>query len=209
MKEAQMEVNKVLAEAWAEVEKASLPEQLREVAFKEAIAMLTSEKTPKQSGDSRHPRSPRPKVDDVEKGSNDGKQGPADLLSKFSHEADIPVDVLEEILYFDDGLPRLSGPARKLGVRKSDQMRRVAIVLTGAYLYALDQTDVPAKVIRAECDRLKILDGGNFATVMGDTPVVVGTGSARSRNFKLKSGTAGLTALKTAINEIRGVKDDV
>lgn len=202
-----MEVHEALAQAWAEVEKASLPEHLHEVAFKEAIALLAAEKIPEGSGDSGRRRNLPPRGERIVKVSNDGEGEPTDLMKKFGHETNIPVDSLEEVLYFKEGLPQLTGPARKLGSRKTDQMRRVAIVLTGAYMYAVDQPEVPATIIRAECDRLKTLDSANFASIIGKTPVLVGTGSPRSRNFKLKSGTTGLTALQAAINEIRGVKD--
>jgi len=203
-----VEVHKALAAAWAEVEKASLPEYLHEVAFTQALTLLTNGHGPPRSPDTGQTRDPAPKDENGRKDSAEGSPSGTDLLDKFAHEADIPRDALEEIMYFEGDVPQLTGPARKLGKRKADQMRRVAIILTGAYHYALDQTNVPGKTIRSECDRLKVLDRPNFGKVMGKISSLVVTGPPRSRDFKLKSGTPGASALKDTVNEIRGGQAD-
>lgn len=201
-----MKVHEALAEAWAQVQEASLPENLHEVAFGHALSLIARTLEPPVS-------SIVDAVEDVSNGTNPlapAHSGPLlTLIGKFADESGTDVGLLEDVLYFDeDQTPHLQGPARKLGSNKADQTRRIAVVMAGAYAFALDQAEGPTAIIRDEAKRLKCFDQGNFAAHVISSTGLAATGSGRSRKVRLKNGDAGLNALKTTINEIRGLKDE-
>lgn len=202
-----MEPHEVLAKAWAEVELAGLPETLHQVAFREAVSLLSG---PRDRQVATTPPAPSPEDKSApQPGTRPRRKGAAsEVFEKFSEETSIPVSELEDVFHFEGETVQVIGPARKLGENRADQSRRIVLLLAGAYYYALDQEQVDIGVVRDECKRLKCFDSNNFSGYAGDTAGVVVTGTGRSKNVRMKSDAASLGLLKTAISEVRGVKAD-
>jgi hypothetical protein len=212
-----MAVSDMIAEAWKAVKDAGVPEALHEVAFKEAMAVLTagSSRTtakPAPAGaagsGSTTPRpkaKPRVKREPVDTEVLGTVLPDDDLFDKFSTETGIPRQELEEVFYFDGGKPILNGPARQLGSNLAAQARTVAIAITAAYHYALDVRDVPASKIADECKRLKCWDTDNFSSYMAKEKAVNFIGPRGKKVFRIKQPDT-VEALKLTVNLIRGVQ---
>lgn len=212
-----MAVSDLIAEAWKAVKDAGVPEALQEVAFKEAMSVLTtgtSQGNAKPAiGGAAAPAAPKPKPKTKPSPRRDTTEDEIlgtvlpddDLFDKFSKETGVPRQELEEVFYFDGGKPILNGPARKLGSNLASQARTVAIAITAAYHYALDVRDVPAARIADECKRLKCWDTDNFSSYMAKEKAVNFIGPRGKKVFRVKQPDT-VDALKTTVNSIRGVQ---
>jgi len=212
-----MAVSDVIAEAWKAVKDAGVPESLQEVAFKEAMSVLTagtSLANAKPAADGAAAlTAPKPKPKPKPKARRETTEEEVigtvlpddDLFDKFSTETGIPRQELEEVFYFDGGKPILNGPARRLGSNLASQARTVAIAITAAYHYALDVRDVPAAKISDECKRLKCWDTDNFSTYIAKEKAVNFIGPRGKKVFRIKQPDT-VEALKTTVNSIRGVQ---
>lgn len=210
-----MAVSDLIAEAWKAVKDAGVPETLHEVAFKEAMSVLTAgtsqanAKPAVGGGAAAGATKAKAKASARRETTEDEVIGTVlpddDLFDKFSKETGIPRQELEEVFYFDGGKPILNGPARKLGGNLASQARTVAIAITAAYHYALDARDVPAAKIADECKRLKCWDTDNFSSYMAKEKAVNFIGPRGKKVFRIKQPDT-VEALKTTVNSIRGVQ---
>jgi hypothetical protein len=198
-----MEVEELLARAWKAVNDAGIPEPLQEYAFKEALARLSSG-APVQAA--LAPAAMVPTAEESTSEKTAKAPEPADLsdpFGKFALESDLKVEDLERVFYFDtDGLPHLNGPRARFGRSASDQAKVVAVAITAAYDYVLDEKPISDDVVKAEATRLKIDLAGNWARTMGDVHGVSYTGAARQKQFKVAAGTP--EALKKLVASILG-----
>ncbi|MFF2368947.1 hypothetical protein [Agromyces sp. NPDC058110] len=187
-----MEVEELLARAWGAVEKAGIPEALQEYAFKEALARLSSPVPTVRL--TQAATAAVPAVDVSDDGSASSTATPVlsdqELFRKFSQESGVPVDQLERIYYFDNGVPHLNGPKSKFGSNVADQARGVALALTAAYDYALDEQNLAASTVRVECERLKCAPGKNWGKVMNLLTTVNYIGAAGKKTMRTKGDTA-------------------
>jgi len=92
------------------------------------------------------------------------------------------------VYFIKDNKPGVVTSQRRLGENKADQTRSVALLLTAAYHFGADVVEVDTQIIRNECQRLKCLDGPNFANTIKSADGVSVTGAPRSRVFKFKQG---------------------
>lgn len=212
-----MAVSDLIAEAWKAVKDAGVPEPLHEVAFKEAMSVLTagtSQANVKPAGGGAAAAAPKAKAKAKPTARRETTEDEVigtvlpddDLFDKFSAETGVPRQALEEVFYFDGGKPILNGPARKLGSNLASQARTVAIALTAAYHYALDVRDVPAAKVADECKRLKCWDTDNFSSYMAKEKAVNFIGPRGKKVFRIKQPDT-VEALKKTVNSIRGVQE--
>jgi hypothetical protein len=207
-----LNVTEKIAAAWKSVVDAGLPESLHEVGFKAALVMINEEQTPASpreivpaSASARVHQLPTPAlIDPPAEHSNDAVLQPkssGELLSKFAMETGIEEEDLEAVFYFDNGVPILNGPVRKLGGTTTEKTRTIALCLVSAYNYALDLVEIQPDVIRAECERLKCLDSKNFSSYVGSTKGVSYLGPTGKKFLKVKADTISLLA--DAVRSIR------
>lgn len=202
-----MDVEELLARAWGAVEKAGLPEPLQEYAFKEALARLSA---PSTVAGSKTPQTTR---EADEGAANDAGSGgdntpglsDAQLFGKFSQESGVLVDQLERLYYFDGGVPHVNGPKTRFGSNIADQARAVALALTAAYDYAIDQQNVSASTVRVECERLKCDPGTNWNKVMNALTTVNFVGGPGKKTMRTKGDTAD--ALQKLVKSALGVAE--
>ncbi|ADG79802.1 putative protein OS=Tsukamurella paurometabola (strain ATCC 8368 / DSM / CCUG 35730 /CIP 100753 / JCM 10117 / KCTC 9821 / NBRC 16120 / NCIMB 702349/ NCTC 13040) OX=521096 GN=Tpau_3215 PE=4 SV=1 [Tsukamurella paurometabola] len=202
-----LEVEELIARAWGAVRDAGVPEPLQELAFKQAIDFLTRS-APGAAPAPSTPTSPASvTADDTGKPAASGppagqKSNDASLFDKFSEEASISVDDLQEVYYFDESGPHLMGPRSKFGSTTKDQAQAVALAITTARNYALDETETTDEVLRAECQRLKCDPKGNWAKVMGGLSTLVYTGPPRGKVARVKPSSH--QSLQALVTKIRG-----
>lgn len=208
-----MDASEVLRSAWEAVVAANLPESVQPKAFELAVLHLSGDTATASK------RDVEPRRDAKGSGASGGEEKPdpkpkaasdatsSRLLEKLAHEGGVEIGDLEEVIYFDqEGVPHVSGPARKLGSTMSSQARTVAVLVTAARSLALDETVIASKVVRSECALLKCFDTNNFGSHTASAPGVTTIGNGTSRTFKLKPGEAGLKAFREALDTVRGVK---
>jgi len=162
-----MDVSDLLRQAWGAVESAEIPESLQPKAFEAAVQILacrvSDPRTSPDSGRGRGAGSAASNREDHQSEDVDAKpetpRASGSLLEKLSHESGIDVGDLEEVLFFDgEGIPHVTGPARKLGRSMSEQARNVALLITATRALALDESNIGSKVIRDEFPPLKRFD---------------------------------------------------
>jgi hypothetical protein len=196
-----MDVEELLARAWGAVEKAGIPEPLQEYAFKEALARL--------GGSVSAPASPRAapsQTADAVAGSGAAPASrpvdPNEPFAKFAHESGISIDDLERVYYLsDDGMPHINVPRSRLGKKAAEQQKVIALLMTAAYDYVLDDRPISEDIARAEATRLKV-DLANWARSMSGVQGVGWTGAARQKQLKANGTTP--EALKKVVAMILG-----
>ncbi|WP_440709745.1 hypothetical protein [Herbiconiux sp. YIM B11900] len=213
-----MDVKALLTEAWAAVSEANIPDHLQEVAFREAIALLSrgEDASPKEEGAPRPPKAPKPRKTTggsprassevaLPESPIDSTATASDLFDKLSSETGIEKSQLEDVFYFDAGTVGLNGPARKLGDNPTAQTRAVAIALGAAYYYLADEREISLPVIRAEAERLKCFDSKNFRNHMAKTPATSLVGPDSDRKLRVKNEIGD--ELKKVVNHFLGIKE--
>jgi len=204
----------VLTEAWEAVKASKVPEALHETAFRLAVDLLRtavsgSSEAPKamtrQTGpgaETPQPVASGPSGEGDVTGAEDLQSlshNPDEVWDKFSDEAEVNRETLEELFYFEGRTIHINVKAYKLATTKPAQMKAVAFALTMAYDYALDVQPLDTAVVRAECKKIKCLDAKNFGTYMGAIDGLTTSGSGPRRVLKAKSGARA--AFKTWVTE--------
>ena len=211
-----MDVSEILATAWREVEAANLPENVRGIAFGEAIRLVDNGTarpmvrreaqvastlgSPAGEGRSRTPTG-TPAVDQV---GGDPQMSADEFFRRLAEETGVVVDKLERVLQLNEGIPRLNLPGRRLGPSLKQRMEAVAIMITVARSVALDESETKAATVRAECARLKSLDQ-NFSTYVSNLPGILYTGPTSDRIFRVRP--QGLAAFSVTIDRVLGSAD--
>lgn len=181
-----MEPREILSSAWKSVQEADLPEELHQVAFVEAVRLFSS--------NSKHGNGSSEKLSVAASSSADLSSSEdrleidtESLMSQFARETDCEVSQLERVVYFQDGIPTVTAPKSRLGTTLAQQARNVALVITAARHYALDEPEVAIDVVRVACLSSKCYDRPNFNRHMGQVPGVNLIGPPKAKLLKPKS----------------------
>ena len=173
-----MDVNELLATAWAAVEGAGVPKELHETAFKEAVAYLReSDAGPAGSGSgkgtgsgqkgratrktSNGRKSPSKSTGTV---AGSGSVDPAEFFSRLAEESGVEEKLLRDTFQLGDGgkvhvIQRTSD----LGDNVAEQARIVIPLVAAARAIGLGEDPVKADAVRDELKRKRCWDSGNFA----------------------------------------------
>lgn len=197
-----MNVTEQLAKAWAAVEGAGLPEHLHEVGFKAALTLQSPQYTPVALSPSSTGGPALASLSTEAPGANqvEANNENPDPIALLAYETGIEQEALEEVLYFQDGLPGLNGPGRKLGPTKADQTRTIALIMTAAYHFVLGNTSDAVAAVRKECERLRCFDKDNFSRHLASTRGLNYTGPRNNKALKAKSDV--IPELKTVLAAI-------
>jgi hypothetical protein len=204
-----MEVGETLRKAWAAVEESGVPEQVHEVAFREAVRLLAPSAT-------AAPLVPAAPLSGAPGGAGGGAatDGPADpaetaaleaeIYDKVASQTGVSRDKLEQVVHLDGDVLKVSIPGIKLGKNNAERARVVAQILTITRGFGLDESETDLDVIRAECDRLRVYDQNNFSGHMKALNGYVITGSGGNRRVRAKSG--GLEAFPGLLESLVGAE---
>jgi hypothetical protein len=191
-----MEVSETLRQAWAAVEGADLPERIHEVAFREAVRLLSP--VPMNAPTAATARLGNPSGNATE-ASAEGTGGESAVAVSEEQIYDRVVahtgadrDKLERVVHRDGDALKVSIAGLKLGKNNAERARTVAQILTITRGFGLEESETPLEVIRAECDRLRVYDQNNFSGHMKALNGFVITGSGTNRRVRAKG--AGIAA---------------
>jgi hypothetical protein len=203
-------VSEQLAQAWADVEAAGLPEHVQATALVEALRLrsIGGVTIGSNGGGSSTPAKKAP----AKKTAAKGKSGPADpstsppqdvdedaFYAAIERETGVSVDDLEAIIFVKDGGPHINAPRRMLGDTLKQSQANVATLIAVARHFGLGETEVPDSAIREECQRLGVFDR-NFAANVKGISGILQTGD-RNKVFKIRNAaTATFTAAVAAVS---------
>lgn len=158
-----MDVEELLSRAWSAVEKAGLPPELQELAFKEAISFLRAGSGGSQSLGGTLAGEPGG-------GARKGEAAPASrpdeaaFFRTLAQETGEDEQALRDILTLaSDGHVKVVTPTRSLGQNKTEQARNVIALIATARSKGLGEHPVDTEHVRAELQRKQCYDQGNFA----------------------------------------------
>lgn len=196
-------VSTVLRNAWMAVQGAELPEEVHVVAFQEAVRLIASETNHFESGvDSSFIKVPDSSGGVSTYGSGGPGSAESHMYDRVVQQTGVDRKKLEQIVYLDDDGPKLSIAGIKLGRTSADRTRAVAQILCIVRGFGLDESETPVGIIRAECERLRVLDAPNFASHLKALNgfVINGTGQYR----RLRAKTQGVEAFQTLVDSLVG-----
>jgi hypothetical protein len=171
-----MDAEEILRQAWEAVEGAGIPESLHEVAFREAVAILTM-------NDGRNARSQTPtKPKTSSRAGTGGRRqhgrtsravaGQQEVVipdedtffSKLSHESGVPENDLRDILQLTrDGNVHVTQATRALGSNMAEQARTAVALVASARAFGLSETPVDGAAVREEVKKKRCFNGPNYA----------------------------------------------
>jgi hypothetical protein len=190
-----MEASEVLKEAWVAVEEADLPDEIKAIAFREAVRLLSPGDSASWPAHGVAPvgkqgtGGPSKGRGDQVRGGEDG-QVPvteAEIYDRVVAQTGADRGKLEQVVHLDDGDIRVSIPGIKLGKSTAERARSVAQLLAITRGFGLEESETPLEVVRKECERIKVYDSPNFSSQIRALDGYVVTGSGRSRRLRPKS----------------------
>jgi hypothetical protein len=162
-----MDVDELMLKAWTAVEKAGIPDNLCELALKEAIDFLRAgDKT--GAGLPGHSNPAAPAKDGVSLAAESDQPQEADFFAILARESGASEDDLRDILILtSDGKVQVTPPTRSLGATKAQQARTVVALVAGARTKGLGEKPGNLEAVRAELTRKQVYDRGNFSSQLG------------------------------------------
>lgn len=194
-----MDLTDIFKRAWDAVDAADLPPDMRPIAYREAIRLLA----PAQERTVSPPRDRQ-----RQKGENGDRDGDInvsedEIYDRVVKQTGVDRTDLEQIVHLDDDALKVSLPGLKLGANNAERARAVAQILTISRGFGLEESETPLELIRAECDRLRVYDQGNFSSHMKALTgfVVIGTG----QNRRVRAKGPGIAAFPALVESLLGV----
>jgi hypothetical protein len=193
-----MNVTEILKEAWAAVQGAGLPNELQEVAFREAVRILGAQAAPDVKTPSVKRAAPPPAGESAE------IEAPAPVtedqfFGKLSEATGVDRQTLEEFFHLEKSEVRIIKAARYLGDSSKAQMQTVGQLLPVAYAEGLDQGEISTGVVGQECRRLRCYDR-NLNTYLASLEGISYVGPARGRKLKVRA--SAVEPFKRIIKEL-------
>lgn len=203
-----MEASEVLKNAWSAVQDAGLPDEIRPLAFREAVRLLAPASC---TGGKGRPGSATGKLggggdegslggDDLNSGNGGVAVGEEQIYDRVVAQTGVERDKLERIVHLDDDGLRLSLAGLKLGRNNAERARTVAQVLTITRGFGLEENETSLELIRTECTRLKIYDSANFSSHISKLSGYVVNGSGTNRRVRAKG--PGIQAFPALVDSL-------
>jgi hypothetical protein len=214
------DVSDLLTKAWAAVEMANLPPALHEVAFREAVRLLSSERSDTDHTSSRVEAAPKRRnnpsggrraaraTTSAKKSRHmDSEVAPKvtedEFFQKVETETGVARERLERLTHLENGSPHISVSARMLGTTEKARMVAVAQVLPVLRRYGLDEDETSTTIVRDECKRLKCLDDKNINSYLASgLEGILYTGPSTNRRLRVRP--PGVRAFATIVAQVLG-----
>ena len=162
-----MDVEELLSRAWSAVEKAGVPPELQELAFKEAISFLREGSGGPSAGGAAQKHAPAGGADRPA-GTSSGHRDASHFFAHLAEESGVPETDLRDVLSLAiDGKVLVTPATTKLGATVAEQARTVIALVATARGIGLGEDPVDGEQVRAECKRKRCYDSKNFANHMG------------------------------------------
>lgn len=203
-----MELAESIKTAWAAVEDSGIPENMQELAFREALRSLLGTQpvvpidrgsgvgTGALSGSSSQ---------QSDSGEGDGTTTVDEqaVIAAVSEHTGVSSEKLEQVFHIDNGVVKVFLNHNALGKNSADKARATAQIITVVRKIGMGHNDTDFDIIRDECQRKHFYDGKNFASkhMPGiDGFVVKGEG----RNKRLEVRASGINAFGGLIDKVLG-----
>lgn len=213
-----MNVSEVLAQAWAEVEKAELPAEIQRDAFRAAVRLIAfaSDQDEAGPGDSvrqdagaQRARTKRAPVKTTAKAADQAAQPSAlpsltekEFLRKLAAETSVAENKLERIYHLHEGQPQISLPSSRLGANTKSKAVAIAQLIAVARAIAYHEDGTPISVIRQECRLLRAFSEKHFSEHVADINGFVVVGTRGDKMLKVRA--AGEAAFPGLIDRLLG-----
>lgn len=204
-----MELAESIKTAWAAVEDSGVPENMQELAFKEALRLLLG---------TAQPVAPAGRGSDAGAGSGSGSKqsvldpgegdGPSNVdeqavIAAVSDHTGVPAEKMEQVFHIGNGAVKVSVNHNALGKNSADKARATAQIITVVRKIGLGHNDTDFDIIRDECQRKHFYDSKNFAS--GHMPGIDGfVVKGEGRNKRLEARTSGINAFSGLIDKVLG-----
>lgn len=194
------EVSETLREAYAAVQAAGVPEHLQEVAFREAMRILSPSAPPapavNPAADKAKGRGGDTAVDAEQVVSEET------MYARVAEQTATDRDKVEQLVHMDNDVPRVTIPGMRLGKNNAEKTRAIAQILTIFRGFGLGENDTSLEVVRNEAIRLKCYDSANFTAQLAKLDGYVITGSGQSRRIRAKA--TGIQSFPAFVDRILG-----
>jgi hypothetical protein len=164
-----MDVEELVARAWAAVEKAGVPEPLQALALQEALDFLRNA-PPAGGSDSERPRTGRTSTKrqrstrTLNERESDVPLTEDAFFARLASESGATEGDLRDILQLTaDKQVHVTTPTKDLGSSVAEQAKNVIALVAGARSVGLGERPVDAAAVRAELERKRCYDANNFA----------------------------------------------
>lgn len=198
------EVSETLKKAHEAVIEAEIPEELHEIAFREAVRLLAPAIQPITAVTPSKSLATQGKVLAKSAGSEDGAPvvSEDEMYERVVMQTGAERTKVEELFHEDSNVPVVSLPGLRLGKNNAEKTRVIAQVLTIARGFGLGENDTSIEVIRNEAIRLKCYDSANFTSHLATLDGYVITGSGQNRRIRAKA--IGIAAFPALVDRLAG-----
>ena len=206
-----MELAESIKTAWAAVEDSGVPENMQELAFKEALRSLLGTTQPVApagrgfgvgTGAGSGSASKQSGSDPVEADGTSAVDEQA-VIAAVSEHTGVPPEKLEQLFHVDNGAVKVSVNHNALGKNSADKARATAQIITVVRKVGMGHNDTDFDIIRDECQRKHFYDSKNFAS--GHMPGIDGfVVKGEGRNKRLEARTSGINAFPGLIEKVLG-----
>lgn len=201
-----MELAESIKTAWTAVEESGVPDDMQELAFREALRSLlgTARHNGATAGAGRvHPAPQFKQADDDGNGEQQFNASEEEVIQRVSEETGVAVEKLEAVFHIDGEVVKLIGPHGKYGSSTSDQARNVARIVTVVRKLGMGHADTTFETIKDACESKHCYDSKNFASQhMPKIDGFVVKGEGRSRRLEAKGG--GISSFSDLIDKVLG-----
>ena len=164
-------VQRILSDAYAAVEGASLPDDLRSTAFAKAIDMFAvgvanGDVALEPQGKSTRREAPPEATKRREATQSDQRSTPdADtFFSEIATESGVAERDVRDVLRLTDNKVQVTTPTKDLGRTAAEQARNVIALVASARRVGLGEDPVDAEAVRREVERKRCYQQNNFAS---------------------------------------------
>ena len=174
-------IKTLLEDAARMIEEASVPDDLREVAFSKAVELLAAE---------RASASPGTSIVAIERQDS----AASDWMAALEAGTRRTRDELEDVFFLGrEGQPRLGIDPIRLGSNAAERSRKAMLLLAGARQIGNCEQATSSDVLREECRQLGVLDPPNFVKALNGMKNwfnIAGSGKSKSLQIKPKGRDA-------------------
>ena len=160
-----MEVEELLSKAWAAVEKAGIPDELHELAFREAISFLrvTAAPSPAEADSSATVGAAAAPATPTGAAASEDSEEDVFFRELASESGESESDLRDILSMGADGNVHVTVPTKALGTSTSEQARNAIALIAGARAKGKGEKPVNAEAVRTELKRKQCFDRSNFA----------------------------------------------
>lgn len=174
-----MEVDEILSKANEAVEKANIPDKLKNKAFEKAIE-LYSRDLPNSSSTTNQQFARDANL-------NSGQTGGNSILNEIAQKLKIEPAILEEMYYVEDDDLKIIISSGKLESSNAGATKQIALITVGGRQLGQMENWTSVNVIRDKCDYFGKYDSPNFAnTISGMDDVFSQKGKGQKKELRLK-----------------------